>query len=254
MTNRSATRTVKVITAALESGDLGQMSSVLSREVRWYGAELGACHSRSELIAWLRNDASAGVRYRLVEVRPRTDRVLLHLEIRRPDCPAPEEAWQVLTLGPSGKVNEIRHYRSADAAEGDMSPPPMADSMTQASVIGKLVPFVRVADLARSVAFYQLLGFRVVQYFPQSGRQTWASMQTGTAHLMLEESPDDINPRHQRILFYLYAANLTGLREHLRRNGCLPSEIADGTPGPKQEMRLSDPDGYTLMIAQQSRD
>ncbi|MFZ1925199.1 MAG: hypothetical protein WAU42_03550 [Solirubrobacteraceae bacterium] len=27
-------------------------------------------------------------------------------------------------------------------------------------------------------------------------------------------------------------------------------EIEDGSPGPRQEMRVTDPDGYVLMVAQ----
>jgi hypothetical protein len=27
-------------------------------------------------------------------------------------------------------------------------------------------------------------------------------------------------------------------------------EIVDGTPGPRQQMELTDPDGYTVMVAQ----
>jgi hypothetical protein len=33
-------------------------------------------------------------------------------------------------------------------------------------------------------------------------------------------------------------------------NGVDAGEIVDGTPGPRQEMRVDDPDGYCLMIAQ----
>jgi hypothetical protein len=32
--------------------------------------------------------------------------------------------------------------------------------------------------------------------------------------------------------------------------GISAGEIVDGTPGPRQEMRLTDPDGYVLMVAQ----
>ena len=36
----------------------------------------------------------------------------------------------------------------------------------------------------------------------------------------------------------------------LRASGAEPSEIADGSPGPREEMRVDDPDGYCLMSAQ----
>ncbi|MGH2988028.1 MAG: hypothetical protein ACRDLO_15270 [Solirubrobacterales bacterium] len=33
-------------------------------------------------------------------------------------------------------------------------------------------------------------------------------------------------------------------------HGLTPGEIVDGSPGPRHEMRVTDPDGYCLMLAQ----
>ena len=54
----------------------------------------------------------------------------------------------------------------------------------------------------------------------------------------------------QGILFYLYSRNLAALREQLLADGIGAGEIVDGTPGPRQELRLADLDGYVLMVAQ----
>jgi hypothetical protein len=48
----------------------------------------------------------------------------------------------------------------------------------------------------------------------------------------------------------LYSNNLAALREQLFAGGINVGEILDGTPGPREEMRLTDPDGYVLMVAQ----
>jgi hypothetical protein len=40
------------------------------------------------------------------------------------------------------------------------------------------------------------------------------------------------------------------LREQLLRAGVEARGIFDGTPGPRQQMELTDPDGYVLMVAQ----
>jgi hypothetical protein len=47
-----------------------------------------------------------------------------------------------------------------------------------------------------------------------------------------------------------YSDDLAALREQLLANGIHDGEIEDATPGPSQEMQLSDPDGYVLMVAQ----
>lgn len=39
------------------------------------------------------------------------------------------------------------------------------------------------------------------------------------------------------------------LRDHLLVHGANPGSICDGSPGPAHELRVRDPDGYTLMVA-----
>jgi hypothetical protein len=52
------------------------------------------------------------------------------------------------------------------------------------------------------------------------------------------------------VLFYLYSDDLAALRKQLLAAGIDAGAIEDGSPGPREEMRVIDPDGYELMIAQ----
>jgi hypothetical protein len=65
---------------------------------------------------------------------------------------------------------------------------------------------------------------------------------------------DPIDQADQGVLFYLYSDDLAALREQLFAGGVDAGEIEDGTPGPKEQMRVTDPDGYVLMVAQIERD
>lgn len=112
------------------------------------------------------------------------------------------------------------------------------------------MPFVHVRDVTASVAFYGLLGFDVTEEYRPRDSLLWAALSSGNAELMLARHDGPIDAARQGVLFYLYSDDLAGLREHLRANGATPSEIADGSPGPSEEMRVDDPDGYCLMIAQ----
>jgi len=67
---------------------------------------------------------------------------------------------------------------------------------------------------------------------------------------MVSTDGDSIDPAGQGVLFYLYSDDLAALREQLLADGIHVGEIVDGTPGPRQEMRLTDPDGYMLIVAQ----
>jgi predicted enzyme related to lactoylglutathione lyase len=116
--------------------------------------------------------------------------------------------------------------------------------------VSELIPFVRVADVDRSIAFYALLGFEVTETFRPRGCLQWAALESAGAQLMLARESAAIDPEQQRVLFYLYAEDLDALRERLLAGGVEAGAIVDGSPGPAREMRLSDPDGYCLMVAE----
>lgn len=65
----------------------------------------------------------------------------------------------------------------------------------------------------------------------------------------LARAPAPIEPSGAR--YFLYSDDLRGLREQrLIEIGWEPPEIEDGSPGPKQEMSICDPDRRFLAIAQ----
>jgi hypothetical protein len=128
-------------------------------------------------------------------------------------------------------------------------PPDSVPSPPEQRVKG-LIPFVHVEDVERSIEFYYHLGFIVVSLYKYRRQPVWAELQSDGAELMVSTDGDAIDPAGQGVLFYLYSSNLPALREQILAEGIDVGEIVDGTPGPKQEMRLTDPDGYVLMVAQ----
>jgi hypothetical protein len=115
--------------------------------------------------------------------------------------------------------------------------------------VNGLIPFVHVDDVERSIAFYYHLGFIVASIYKYRGTPVWAELRSPEASLMVSTDGDPIDAC-QSILFYLYANDLVALREQLLAAEVDVGEIADGSPGPRQEMRLTDPDGYALVVAQ----
>lgn len=63
-----------------------------------------------------------------------------------------------------------------------------------------------------------------------------------------------VKAEEQSALFYLYAHDLVALRKTLLTAGLQPSEIKYPEYLPAGEFRLSDPDGFCLMVAQSGRD
>jgi predicted enzyme related to lactoylglutathione lyase len=113
-----------------------------------------------------------------------------------------------------------------------------------------LVPFVHVADVDRSVAYYERLGLVMETEFAPEGRRIWAFLERGDARLMVAEADEPVDPHAQAVLFYLYTRDLDALRARLLDAGVAAGEIATGGPGPDRQMVLDDPDGYRLMVAE----
>jgi hypothetical protein len=95
-----------------------------------------------------------------------------------------------------------------------------------------------------------VLGFEVRETYHHQGRLDWAFLEAARGRLMLAHAHAPIDAGQQAVLFYLYARDLAGLREHLLAAGVPAGDICDGSPGPEREMRVADPDGYVLMIAE----
>jgi len=113
----------------------------------------------------------------------------------------------------------------------------------------------------RSVDFYRLLGFEVGNRVPPAGTMHWAWLYSPAVadwkrgpNLMLARSSRPIDAQAQDVLFYLYAADLIGLRDRLVATGISAGEICHPDYLPQGEFRLTDPDGYTLMMAQSAND
>jgi catechol 2,3-dioxygenase-like lactoylglutathione lyase family enzyme len=113
-----------------------------------------------------------------------------------------------------------------------------------------LVPFVHVADVDRSIAFYERLGFELHHEFAPEGRRIWGWLERGDARLMVAEADEPVDPRAQAVLFYLYTQDLDALRARVVSEGVAAGEVTSGGPGPDRQMRIDDPDGYCLMVAE----
>jgi catechol 2,3-dioxygenase-like lactoylglutathione lyase family enzyme len=117
--------------------------------------------------------------------------------------------------------------------------------------VHELVAFVHVADVQRTADFYAHLGFsEESRHVLPDGRLDWVFLSSDRARIMFARAGEPVDCHVQAVLFYLYAYDLDALRERLLGAGLEPGPIEDGTPGPKRELRLFDPDGYVLMIAE----
>ena len=95
-----------------------------------------------------------------------------------------------------------------------------------------------------------LLGFEMLHEFAPDGRRVWAFLERGDARLMVAEADAPVDPAAQAVLFYLYTRDVDGLRAHLMSSGVAAGPVTRGGPGPDRQMRVDDPDGYCLLVAE----
>jgi catechol 2,3-dioxygenase-like lactoylglutathione lyase family enzyme len=122
-------------------------------------------------------------------------------------------------------------------------------------VIVDLVPFILVRDVARSIEFYEALGFTEIKRHESNGRLEFAGMEASpAAKLMLARvdevptwDPDESSPG----FLYLYTPDIEAFRRQLQRSGIEPGELEEGPgPGPSRQLCVRDPDGHGHMVAE----
>jgi catechol 2,3-dioxygenase-like lactoylglutathione lyase family enzyme len=105
------------------------------------------------------------------------------------------------------------------AGHGGGGTGPLA-SKTRAMILKSLVPLVQVRNLRRSVDFYRTLGFAEENtHTPEGGSE-----------------------------FYLYSPDVPGFRNMLIEAGVDAGPIQHPFYAPRGEFRVTDPDGYVLMV------
>ena len=112
-----------------------------------------------------------------------------------------------------------------------------------------LTPIAAVRDVAASIAFYRTLGFEPANTFTPDGDRepSWAWLTSGGAQLMIAAAEEPIGKQHA-VLFYLYCDDVAAKHAELAAAGVAVGEITHPFYAPRGEFRVTDPDGYALMV------
>jgi ketosteroid isomerase-like protein len=245
---------------ALRRNDLETIERHLDPDVVWQGVRPDlVCGDRDAVLDNVRQSQGWLPEVASIELHADGDQVLFG--VHSPDLveiagePLDEQVFQVFTVA-GGLITRMDEYRSREEAIEAMASRREAIAETPSELplrppepVDRLIPFVHVADVARSIAFYELLGLTVEDTYRHEDRLDWAFLSQGAAKVMLARAGQRVAAADQAVLFYLYTVDLQGLQQHLRAHGHRAGPIRDGSPGPAEEMRVQDPDGYVLMIA-----
>jgi catechol 2,3-dioxygenase-like lactoylglutathione lyase family enzyme len=113
----------------------------------------------------------------------------------------------------------------------------------------RLVPMLPVSQLARSIAFYEMLGFAVQDRWDVQG---WAMLRSGAGELMLDQSINHPPDAMRTSVLYLYPDDIAAYHREVRERGLAVPDLEITFYG-MTEFRLADPDGNRLWIGQARR-
>ncbi len=252
----------------MKRGDLSALENALADDARWRTVWEGTtnCEGRSTIVEVIGGNL-ARLRGSIDGVSQVGPCVIVGFASGRPPAETGRPldnglAYMVVTIR-NGKITELKGCADRAAAvryaeTGEADPVPFVSGPEAPGTVAEppaqrvtgLVPFVRVKDVERSVAFYHHLGFIPQSVYSYRDHLAWASLESEGAEIMFEGGADPVDPDRDGVLFYLYSNDLAALREQLLAAGIEAGEVEDGSPGPREEMRVVDPDGFVLMIAQ----
>lgn len=111
-----------------------------------------------------------------------------------------------------------------------------------------LTPMLHVAEIERSIRFYELLGMKTVDT-DRCEPIGWARVNGEGGAVMFLRAEEPFDSSQAPFLLYLYTVDLPALREHLISHGIDVPPIARPAYMPSGEIRLRDPDGYSVLVA-----
>jgi catechol 2,3-dioxygenase-like lactoylglutathione lyase family enzyme len=114
--------------------------------------------------------------------------------------------------------------------------------------VGYSTPMLHVAEIEKSIRFYELLGFTTIDT-EGCTPLAWARLhcEDGSAVMFLRaEHPVDASA--QALLLYMYTPDLAGLRERLLASGVKVPPINHPEYMPSGKINIADPDGYRIEI------
>jgi catechol 2,3-dioxygenase-like lactoylglutathione lyase family enzyme len=114
-----------------------------------------------------------------------------------------------------------------------------------------VVALLNVADVERSISFYEKLGFEVGNepLKNDEGIKTFVWMHRGNAaQIMLTRAEQPLDSGSRHIMFYLYSTDMLAYREQLIARGVEVGKVTHPFWSPGGEFQVSDPDGWLWIV------
>lgn len=110
---------------------------------------------------------------------------------------------------------------------------------------GYSTPLMHVAEIERSIRFYEQLGFNTVDT-DRASPLGWARLHCEGGAVMFLRAEEPVS--ECAVSLYMYTADLAALRSRLIENGITVPAITTPAYMPSGEVSMLDPDGYRIFI------
>ncbi|MGO9269354.1 MAG: VOC family protein [Terriglobia bacterium] len=113
--------------------------------------------------------------------------------------------------------------------------------------VGYSTPMLHVAEIEKSIQFYEHLGFVTVDT-DRCQPLGWARIHCEGGAVMFLRAEGPVDASHP-VMLYMYTQDLSGLREHLLASGIHVPTISYPGYMPSGEISIRDPDGNIVLVA-----
>ena len=113
---------------------------------------------------------------------------------------------------------------------------------------GYSTPMLHVAEIERSIHFYELLGFATVDT-DRCQPLGWARLHCEGGAVMFLRAEEPLDASAHAAMLCMYTPDLAGLREQLLASGVKVPAIRYPEYMPSGEIQLADPDGNFIVIS-----
>jgi len=114
--------------------------------------------------------------------------------------------------------------------------------------VGYSTPLLHVAEIEKSIQFYEILGFTTVDT-DRCQPLGWARLHCEGGAVMFLRAEGPATSATHPVMLYTYTPDLTSLREHLLASGVKVPSIKHPGYMPSGEITLADPDGNIIIVA-----
>ena len=114
--------------------------------------------------------------------------------------------------------------------------------------VGYSTPMLHVAEIEKSIQFYELLGFATIDT-DRCKPLGWARLHCEGGAVMFLRAEKPVDASAHSVMLCMYTPDLAGLREHLLASGVPVPPIKHPPYMPSGEITIADPDGNILVVS-----